>query len=81
VRVIDVASASPAEKAGLRAADVILAVNGEPISTPEELSVSIGKHVAGDTVTLLVLGAGKIRSVAVALGAAAPAAPAPSPSH
>jgi len=72
VRVVDVASASPAEKAGLRAGDMILAVNGEPISTPEELAGSIGKHVAGDTVTLLVLGAGKFRSVVVTLEAARP---------
>ncbi|HEV3189612.1 MAG TPA: PDZ domain-containing protein [Polyangiaceae bacterium] len=72
VRVVDVAPASPAEKAGLRAADLILAVNGEPISTPEELAGSIGKRAAGDTVTLVVLGAGKFRSVVVTLEAARP---------
>ena len=63
VRVMAVAPQSPAQKSGLRAAsgdggaDRIVAVDSEPVDTPETLAEAIGKHAIGDTVKLLVLGA------------------------
>ncbi len=76
VRVVDVAPASPAEKAGLKpAADVIVAVDGRPIERPEALGESIGKHAIGDSVKLLVFGGGKFREVAAILRPAPDGAP------
>jgi serine protease Do len=71
VRVTAVAPSSPAEKSGLKpSSDVIVAVDGAPVATPEKLAESIGKHIVGDTVKLLVLGDEKFREVAVVLHAA-----------
>jgi S1-C subfamily serine protease len=71
VHVTAVAPSSPAEKAGLKAAtDVIAAVDGQAIDSPESLSAAIGKHAPGDTVKLLVYGGDKFREVVVALRAA-----------
>jgi len=62
VRVMAVAPQSPAQKAGLKAAsgdagaDRIVAVDGQPVETPEKLAEAIGKHAIGETVKLLVLG-------------------------
>lgn len=71
VKLTAVAPDSPAQKAGLRPnADIIVAVDGQPIEAPEGLAQAIGKHAPGDAVKLLVFGDGKFREVAVALRAA-----------
>jgi serine protease Do len=71
VRVTAVAPQSPAEKGGLHAgSDIIAAVDGSPIDSPESLSQAIGKHAPGETVKLLVLGGDKFREVSVTLRAA-----------
>jgi S1-C subfamily serine protease len=71
VHVTAVAPSSPAEKAGLKApTDVIAAVDGQAIDSPDSLSAAIGKHAPGDTVKLLVYGGDKFREVSVALRAA-----------
>jgi serine protease Do len=74
VRVLAVAPSSPAEKAVLKPEDVIVAVDGKPIDTPEALSDVIGRHAAGDAVKLLVFSDEKFREVVVALRGA-PQAP------
>ncbi|GAB4108820.1 MAG: hypothetical protein Kow001_07470 [Acidobacteriota bacterium] len=43
VLVMEVLEGTPAEKAGLRAGDVITAVNGKPVDSPEELSSALGE--------------------------------------
>jgi serine protease Do len=71
VRLTAVAPQSPAEGAGLKPdADVIVAVDGQPIDGPEMLAEAIGHHAPGETVKLLVFGDGKFREVPVALRAA-----------
>ena len=78
VKVLAVAPQSPADKAGLKpAADVIVAVDGLSIDTPEKLSDAIAKHAPGETVKLLVFGqgpaasgSGNFREVPVVLRAA-----------
>ena len=71
VRVVAVAPSSPAEKAALKpATDLIVAVDGHPIDTPEKLSDLIAKHSPGETVKLLVFAGDQFRDVAVALKAA-----------
>jgi serine protease Do len=85
VRVRVVESDSPADDAGLRGgadrskADLIVAVDGTPVTSPERLAQEVRSHAVGDRVTLLVLTLteGKFKQVPVVLKAppARPAAP------
>ena len=52
--VADVVSNSPAAQAGLRARDVITAIDGQPLQTESSLAQAISAHKPGDTVTLTV---------------------------
>jgi serine protease Do len=71
VKVLAVAPQSPAEKSGLKPnGDVIVAVDGQSVDTPEKLAELIGKHAPGDTVKLLVSSEGRFRDVSVALKSA-----------
>jgi predicted RNA-binding protein YlqC (UPF0109 family) len=68
VRVVAIAPSSSAERAGLRPnADVIVAVDGQALDTPERLADIIGRHVVGDTVKLLVFSDAVFRDVLVHL--------------
>ena len=57
-----------AEKAGLRAGDVIVAVGRYPATTPKELGLAIRTHEVGDTVTVRLRREGKGMDAAVHLG-------------
>lgn len=50
-----VAKDSPAEKAGLKAGDIILEFNGERIDSSRTLAAAISKYKVGDKVTLKIL--------------------------
>ncbi|MEZ4767010.1 MAG: PDZ domain-containing protein [Caldilineales bacterium] len=54
VVVVSVAADSPAAAAGLAEGDLIVAVDGTAVSTPEEVVAAIGKLKPGDVVTLSV---------------------------
>lgn len=59
IPVLDVASESPAERAGLRASDRIVAVNGQPLVTSVPFDEAWGRGRPGDTVELTVERAGE----------------------
>ncbi|HEU5324992.1 MAG TPA: trypsin-like peptidase domain-containing protein [Candidatus Limnocylindria bacterium] len=59
---------SPAAEAGLKAGDVIVAVDGEQITADRDLSTLILPHEPGDTVTLRVLRGNSAQEVQVTLG-------------
>jgi S1-C subfamily serine protease len=69
VRVLAVAPKSPAESSGLKSPDVIAAVDGQSVDSPEKLADAIAKHAPGETVKLLVFGDGRFREVSVVLRA------------
>ncbi len=62
-----VLSGSPAEKAGLRAGDIVIAVDGNEVNLDRPLSVALGNFAKGDTVGLLVIRDGKEITVPVTL--------------
>ncbi len=57
----------PADKAGLRAGDVIVAFEGKPVSEQGELVVKIRSRRVGDSVTLTVRRGGSDRDVTMVL--------------
>ena len=59
---------SPAESAGLQPGDVIVAVDGEQLSTEADLSMALLPYAPGDTVTLRVLRENSVREIEVTLG-------------
>ena len=66
--VSSVEHGAPAEKAGLQRLDVITGVDGQAISSPDELVSAISSRRAGETVKLQILRDGKAQTLAVKLG-------------
>jgi putative serine protease PepD len=65
--ITSVSSGSPADKAGLSEADVVVAVDGKPVSSMIDLAAKVRTHQPGDTVELTVESNGKQRVVDVQL--------------
>jgi S1-C subfamily serine protease len=59
---------SPADKAGLRAGDIITTVNGVKINQQASLTSLLNRYEPGDVVKLKVLRAGKTMTVSATLG-------------
>ncbi|WP_437723195.1 S1C family serine protease [Sorangium sp. So ce861] len=75
VRVTEVHPGSPADEARLKggdraASDMILAVDGVPVTSPEALADAIRTHAVGEKVPLTLLSGGKYRQVTVVLRSA-----------
>jgi serine protease Do/serine protease DegQ len=60
---------SPAEKAGLRERDVIVALNGRPVRTAAELRARLGLTPVGEEVTLRVLRGSDARNIRARIAA------------
>jgi serine protease DegQ len=67
VLVFSVVEGSPAAQAGLRAGDVIIAVDGEPLRAVEDLLAALRERSPGDRVELDILRRGGQRSLTVTL--------------
>lgn len=76
VRVLKIHPRSAAAAAGLHGgrdestSDVIVAVDGSPVMTPEALANAINQRAVGDSIQLLLFGGGKFRQVSLGLTAA-----------
>jgi serine protease Do len=75
VRIALVHPESPADDAGLRGgneatADVIIAVDGTPVQSPEKLAEVVRTRAVGDRVEVIVLRENKLRVVLIVLRAA-----------
>lgn len=66
--VSDVIKGDPADKAGIKAGDVILEVSGKEIENHKELINIIGSKSPGEVVKLKILREGKIINISVKLG-------------
>jgi serine protease Do len=81
----DVTAGSPAEKAGLRRGDIVIAINGEPVSETRELSLKVAMLSPGTTARLKVIRDRREIEIPVVLGEqpaerrAAGPSPAPEP--
>jgi S1-C subfamily serine protease len=68
--VVNVEPGSPAADAGVQEQDVVIAVNGEPVASSEELVVAVDAHQPGETITLEIVRNGGSREVQATLATA-----------
>jgi serine protease Do len=66
--VADLVPGGPAQKAGLQAGDVVVAVNGRPVNNNNEMTREVAKVHAGDVAHLDLFRAGKERTVDIHTG-------------
>jgi S1-C subfamily serine protease len=71
--VVSLADGAPAATAGILPGDIVLDIDGAPISRPRALTASLGPDRIGQAVALRVLRAGTVQTIAVTV-AARPAA-------
>jgi serine protease DegQ len=71
--VVEVAKNSPADKAGLRAGDVILAFNGRAVRSSSDLRNQVGLIPVGEEVEFKILREGQVRMLKVRLESLQPA--------
>jgi len=63
--VPQVEAGSAADKAGIRAGDVIVAIDGEPIKQAHDLPIRVARHTPGDKVRLKIIRDGKPMTITV----------------
>ena len=68
IYVMDVVKGGPAEKAGLKAGDRIVSIDGSEIASKDDLGTLMQKHAAGDTLSITVARDGQMQTVSVTLG-------------
>jgi serine protease Do len=65
--IAEVTPGSPAAKAGIERGDIILELNGKPVSEPDDLRVRVSQTPPGTTVHLKILRDGHMRDLDVTL--------------
>jgi Tol biopolymer transport system component len=68
MRVSDVRKGGPADLAGIRGGDVIVAMEGSEIENIQDFTLALRAHEPGDNIPVVVVRDGKRRSFAVTLG-------------
>jgi len=68
VVVTEIEPGSPADEAGLRRSDVVVALNGQTVSSWEELRLLVAQTLPGSEAKLRILRDGKPRDLKVTLG-------------
>ncbi|MDO5494601.1 MAG: trypsin-like peptidase domain-containing protein, partial [bacterium] len=58
----------PGEEAGVEPGDIILRLDGRPVTSPDEVIVTVRSHAPGDTVTLDILRDGEEIQIPIVLG-------------
>lgn len=66
--LVGVEEGSPAEAGGLFLGDVVVAINGQPVSDPDELLASLVGDIVGRPTPVEVLRAGQLHTVTVTIG-------------
>mgnify|MGYP000235736931 CR=1 FL=1 len=66
--IMDVVSGSPAEKSGIEAEDIITKINGEKVTSNNDLARIIGKKRVGDSITVTLWRDGEETKVQLSLG-------------
>ena len=67
-QVSTVKADTPAAKAGLKAGDVITALDGSTVATADDLTAKVSAHKSGDKVTLTITRNGSTQKITVTLG-------------
>ena len=67
-QVADLVPGGPAERAGLQPGDVVVAVNGAPVRTKEEMTREVARAHPGDTIHLDVYRGGHERTIDIKAG-------------
>ena len=63
-----VVAGAPAAQAGVKAGDVVTAIDGNPVTSADDLTSSLGSRLPGDVVTLTVDRSGTTKTIQVTLG-------------
>ena len=66
--IMNVVSGSPAARSGVAAEDIITKIDGDKVTTSNDLARIIGKKKVGDTVSLSIWRDGAEKSISVTLG-------------
>jgi S1-C subfamily serine protease len=66
--VSQVVANGPAARAGMQAGDKIVAIDGRPISSSDDVSAAVAAHKPGDKATVTVVRGGNRRTLTVTLG-------------
>jgi len=66
--VIGITPSGPADSAGVNVGDLILAVDGKPVASPDELLEQLAGRKAGETVVVSTLRGGSPRDVSIVVG-------------
>ena len=67
-QITSVVSGSPADKAGIKAGDVVTAIDGNAIASADDLTAQVGVHQPSDTITVTVTRNGSSKDIKVTLG-------------
>lgn len=66
--VAEVLADSPAESAGIKAGDIIIAMDGESITSADGMILAVRTHETGDTVTVTIMRGDEKKELTVTLG-------------